>query len=85
MTLAIAKEHLSSITVVPDSEAMQALELLLERVKVLTEPAASCTLAAALRMKEHFRPETHIALILCGGNLATQDLCEYHAAFQKNN
>jgi|SRR5579859_8102329 len=84
-TLAMAKHHLASITVVSDSEAMQALELLLERVKVLTEPAASCTLAAALRMKQHFRPESHIALILCGGNLATQDLCEYHAAFQKNN
>lgn len=83
-TLAMAKQHLAGITVVSDAEAMQALELLLERVKVLTEPAASCTLAAALRMK-HFRPESHVALILCGGNLATQDLCEYHAAFQKNN
>ncbi len=84
-TLAMAKEHLASITVVSDKEAMQALELLLERVKVLTEPAASCTLVAAMRMKEHLRPESHVALILCGGNLGTRDLCEYHAAFHKNN
>jgi threonine dehydratase len=83
-TLAIAKEHLASITVVSDKEAMQALELLLERVKILTEPAASCTLAAAIRLKDHFRPDNHIALILCGGNLGVSDLCEYHAKFLKH-
>ena len=84
-TLALAKEHLASITVVPDGEAMQALEILLERVKVLTEPAASCTLAAAIRMKEKLRTGSQNVLILCGGNLGTNDLCEYHATFQKNN
>jgi threonine dehydratase len=83
-TLALAKEHLANITVVSDNEALEALELLLERVKVLTEPAASCTLAAAIRMKQHFRPEHHIVLILCGGNLGVDDLCEYHASFLKS-
>ena len=80
-TLALAKEHLASITVVSDKETLEALELLLERVKVLTEPAASCTLAAAIRMKEHFDSTRHVALILCGGNLGVEDLCEYHAKF----
>ena len=80
-TLALAREHLASITVVPDREAVEALKILLERAKVLTEPAASCTLAAALRMKEHFRPDSHVVLILCGGNLGVNDLCEYHAKF----
>jgi len=83
-TLAIAKEHLASITVVSDKEAMQALALLLERTKILTEPAASCTLAAAIKMKHHFRPDHHVALILCGGNLGLDDLCEYHAKFLKS-
>jgi threonine dehydratase len=83
-TLALAREHLASMTVVTDKDAVQALELLLERVKVLTEPAASCTLAAAIKMKEHFRPEHHIVLILCGGNLGVDDLCEYHARFLKS-
>ena len=83
-TLAIAKQYLASITVVSDKEAVQALALLLERTKVLTEPSASCTLAAAIRMKQHFRPEHHVALILCGGNLGVDDLCEYHAKFLKS-
>ena len=83
-TLAIAQEQLASITVVSDKEAMHALALLLERTKLLTEPAASCTLAAAIRMKQHFRPDHHVALILCGGNLGVGDLCEYHAKFLKS-
>jgi len=83
-TLAIAKEHLASITVVSDKEATEAVELLLERVKVLTEPAASCTLAAAMRVKDSLRPDCHVVLILCGGNLGVEDLCEYHSKFVKN-
>jgi len=80
-TLALAREHLASITVVPDKEAIQALKILLERAKVLTEPAASCTLAAAMKMRDHFRPDSHVVLVLCGGNLGVDDLCEYHAKF----
>lgn len=83
-TLALAKEHLTSITVVSDKEAMEALKLLLERVKLLTEPAASCTLAAAMRMKEKLRPNSQVALVLCGGNLGVDDLCEYHAKFLRS-
>ena len=82
-TLAMAKEHLVTVTVVSDKEAVEALEILLERAKVLTEPAASCTLAAALRAKERFLPDCHVVLILCGGNLGVEDLCEYHARFLK--
>ena len=83
-TLAMAKEHLLSVTVVSDKEAVEALEILLERAKILTEPAASCTLAAALRAKERFRPDDHVVLVLCGGNLGVEDLCEYHAKFLKS-
>ena len=80
-TLAMAKAHLLSVTVVSDREAVEALAILLERAKILTEPAASCTLAAALRAKERFRPDDHVVLVLCGGNLGLEDLCEYHAKF----
>ena len=63
---------------------LRVRKLLLERAKVLTEPAASCTLAAAMRMKEKLRPGSHVALILCGGNLGVDDLSEYHAKFLKS-
>ena len=76
-TLALAQKHLESVTVVPDSEAVGALRFLLERAKVLTEPAASCTLAAADRLRDRFRPESRIVLVLCGGNTGVDDLCGY--------
>ena len=79
--LAIAQQHLEGVIVVPDQEAYEALKILLERAKVLTEPAASCTLAAALRLNEHFSPERHLALVLCGGNVGLSDLSEFERQF----
>jgi len=43
-------------------------------LKVLTEPAASCTLAAADRLKDQFSKERHVVLVLCGGNMPFEDL-----------
>jgi len=74
-TLAAAQQYLESVTVVTDGEALDALRLILERLKVLTEPAASCTLAAAERLRSDLG--AHVVLILCGGNLALEDLCAY--------
>ncbi len=79
-TFEIAKRLLESVTVVPDREALSALRLLLERLKVLTEPAASCTLAAAERLKSHFSSESHVVLILCGGNMPIDDLARVISA-----
>jgi threonine dehydratase len=76
-TLALSRKHLESVTVVSDSEAVSALRFLLERAKVLTEPAASCTLAAADRLRDRFRPDSRIVLVLCGGNTGVDDLCSY--------
>ena len=73
-TLAMAKNLLEGVTVVSDREALGACRFLLERLKVLTEPAASCTLAAADRLKEQFTPDRHVVLLLCGGNMPMDDL-----------
>jgi len=76
-TLALAQEHLEEVLVVTDDEAIQALKFILERLKVLTEPAASCTLAAASRLKDQFSKDNNLVLIFCGGNLSVDDLCKY--------
>ncbi len=70
----LAKEYLSSVTVVDDSEAVSEMFCLLDKAKVLTEPATSCTLAAAERLREKFGPDSHVVLILCGGNIGLDDL-----------
>ena len=74
-TLAMAQKYLESVTVVTDGEALQSLRFILERLKILTEPAASCTLAAAEKLKPQLG--SNVALILCGGNLALDDLCAF--------
>ena len=76
-TLALTQKYFESVTVVPDSEAVDALVFIAERLKVITEPAASCTLAAARRLKENFTPGSNVVLVFCGGNLSVRDLCGY--------
>lgn len=76
-TLAAAQRYLEGVTVVTDAEAVRALRFILERLKVLTEPAASCTLAAAEKLGSDLGE--HVVLILCGGNLGLTDLCSYES------
>jgi threonine dehydratase len=83
--LAIARRYGHRHVVVSDREAYLSLRLLLERAKVITELAASCTLAAAQKEAASFAPEDHVALILCGGNLSLDTLQEYHGLFSGVN
>jgi threonine dehydratase len=76
-TLRLTQKNLENVTVVSDAEAVTALRFILERLKVLTEPAASCTLAAAARLKNQFDENSNVVLILCGGNQSLDDLCRY--------
>lgn len=76
-TLALAQKYLESVTVVTDAEAVEALLFIAERLKVITEPAASCTLAAAEKLRDRFTPESNLVLVLCGGNTGIADVCGY--------
>ena len=78
-TLALAQQHLEQVVVVTDAEAVDALFTLLHDCKVLTEPAASCTLAAVDKLQGEFSPDSHVVLVLCGGNFALDDLCQWRA------
>lgn len=76
-TLNLIRDLYESVTVVPDSEAVDALLYIAQRLKVITEPAAACTLAAADRLKSNFTPQSHVVLVLCGGNTSIPDACGY--------
>jgi threonine dehydratase len=77
LTFELAKKYLSGVTVVDDSEAISELFYLLDNVKVLTEPAASCTLAAAEKLKGNFGKSSNVVLVLCGGNIGMDDLFSF--------
>jgi threonine dehydratase len=76
-TLDLAQKYLESVTLVTDAEAVEALQYIAERLKVITEPAASCTLAAADKLRPNFSRDSRVVLILCGGNTSITDICSY--------
>ncbi len=75
--LRIAQQHLEAYVVVSDQEAIEAQQFLLERAKVLTELAASCTLAAARKIHQHFQKNDNLVLLLCGGNESLANMIAY--------
>jgi len=77
----IASDYLEEVIVVSDAEAVESMAFLFERAKLVTEPAAACTLAAARRIRERLLPGETLALILCGGNLSVSDLCAHTSRF----
>jgi len=79
--LILMQEHLKQHVLVSDKEAFEAGEFLLERAKLNTELAASCTLAAARRIKDSFGENDHIVLLICGGNNSLDNWVEYRRLF----
>ncbi len=80
LTFDLARKHLSCVTVVEDDEAIREMFYLLDSSKVLTEPATSCTVAAAERLRDNFDESSHVVLILCGGNIGLNDLFDLRQA-----
>ena len=80
-TLGLVRELVEEVVLVDDSAAVAALTFILERTKYLAEPAASCCLAAADRHRDRFRPGDQVVLVLCGGNVALDDVCAFRARF----
>ncbi len=76
-TLEMAQKHIQEHILVSDKEAFLAQRTLLERCKVLTELAASCTLAAAEKAREALHVGDHVVLLLCGGNVSLDNLIDY--------
>jgi threonine dehydratase len=79
--LTLMQQHLQKLILVSDKEAFEAGILLLERAKLNTELAASCTLAAARRLKGTFSENDHVVLLICGGNNSLDSWLEYRGVF----
>jgi threonine dehydratase len=81
-TLDLVQRLYRSVTVVTDAEAVASMAFIAERLKVIAEPAAACTLAAAEKLRPNFSKESKVVLIFCGGNVSLADACEYLSSFQ---
>jgi threonine dehydratase len=71
-------EHLDDFVLVGDDEIRTANRLLIEHTRNLVEPAGAAPLAAALRLREHFRGK-RLALVLSGGNISPAQLADLFA------
>jgi threonine dehydratase len=76
-TLNAVRELVEDVIVVDDDPTIHAMFRILERTKTLVEPAAACCLAAAETHRGTFRPGEKVVLLMCGGNVSTDDLGVY--------
>lgn len=76
-TFEMVKRLVDELTVVADSQAVRELYYLLERTKLLVEPASACCVAAAELHSRQFRPDDHVVILLCGGNVSVSDLAAW--------
>jgi threonine ammonia-lyase medium form len=73
-TLAHVQAYVDDLVVVSDQEIVEAMGLILERCKVVAEPAASSTLAALLSGKVNLPRGSTVVCVLSGGNVDRERL-----------
>lgn len=84
LTFDCVKELVDELIVVEDVEAVEAMILLLERTKILVEPAGACCLAAAQRQCKAWDSGENVALLLCGGNVSVSDLAGWSQTHRRS-
>ncbi|MDA1189543.1 MAG: threonine/serine dehydratase [Chloroflexi bacterium] len=73
-TLPHVQKFVDEVVIVTDDEIAEALLLVLERCKVLIEPAAASTVAALLTGKVKPAPDSNIVCVISGGNISATKL-----------
>jgi len=68
LTFALAQQYVDEVVTVNDEEIANALYLLLQRTKLVVEPAGAVSLAALLSKKVSF-PKNNVVAVLSGGNV----------------
>lgn len=84
-TLEIVNGAVEDVIVVPDAEAVAAIETLADTLNVITEPAAACTWSAALRIRDRLPADACVGLILCGGNVSLEDIVGWRTNYWPTN
>jgi len=75
-TLAHVKKYVDELVLVSDEEIITALRLILERCKILTEPAGAAGFAALLFEKVTVPKGAQVVCVLSGGNIDRNHLKE---------
>ena len=80
LALDIAKRYLAGLVVIDDATILSGVRFAVERTKQVLEPAGATALAAVLTGAIPLRDGDRVAVLLSGGNVATDRLGELLAA-----
>ncbi|MFN2421345.1 MAG: threonine/serine dehydratase [Gemmatimonadota bacterium] len=73
-TLAHVRARVAQVVTVPDAAIVDAMRILLERCKLLAEPAASAPLAALIARRFVPPPGARVVCVVSGGNIDAERL-----------
>jgi threonine dehydratase len=74
LTLAHVSALVEDVIVVPDADAVRGCLTFAEEAKVWTEPAAGCLVPAAHELLDRVGPDVRLGLVVCGGNVTSDDV-----------
>lgn len=75
-TLSHVQRYVDEVLLVSDEEITRALEIILDRCKVVAEPAAAAAFAPLLFGRVHLPSEATVVVVLCGGNIDSRRLAQ---------
>ena len=73
-TLAHVQKFVDEVVRIPDKEILEAMVILIERCKLVVEPAAAAGLAAVLSGRVSIPAGSTVAFIISGGNVGVREL-----------
>jgi threonine dehydratase len=76
LNLAVVESSVDAVVRVTDTAIRKAMRLILERTKMLAEPAGAAALAALLEGQLSIDPGAVVAIVISGGNVALDRLPE---------
>ena len=77
LNLALVQKYVDELVLVSDDEMIEAMGLLLERCKILTEPAGAAGFAALLFQKASIPSGSEVVCVLSGGNIDPSRLGQF--------
>ncbi len=77
----IIREYAEDVVTVTDTQAVESLWDMLNKEKLLVEPAMSCAISALINKKIPYQPDDNVVVIVCGGNVKIPDVMRWREQF----
>lgn len=77
----IMKAYAEDLVTVTDAQSVQSLWEILNKEKLLVEPAMSCVISALEHGKITYQADDNIVVIVCGGNIKVADAIRWREQF----